>query len=995
MVIVMVLLYLVALATNTDYAYGASSSVTNVTLVPGPNKVLVVWTPPTTTPSSLRGYRVIAATGAGTTTCSVSVSSRSRCLLDNLMVGSTYSIQVHMIAPGLVDPGSSPLHFKAGLYPGSPTGSKRVEGTQLRAVDLSGFNLTGLNLSGADVRSTKMTGAVLRNADLAGTQLEGSDLSGVTSSGNSGIPASLPSGVKMANGYLVGPGANLWGANLAAADLSGVNLWKANLANAILANSTLRGSNLAAANLTNTDLSGADLRFSNMKGAVLTGANVSDADMRRAIVGDSLRSGGLRGFPTLPQGYVLRNGYLIGPGVSLWRANLAGVDLSGVSLAYVNAQEADFSEAILTNNNVDGANLAATFTDAVTIGWLGTPSRLPTGHLFANGKLWGQWSTPEEPTRLSSEASHRSLIISWSAPASYSVYGTVQYTLEYGAVGGDLNTITTSSTTVVLEELVNGETYRLRVRAVSGLKHGVWSAAIFGTPVAAPGAPSSLVVDPARSSASLTWQPPTTGALPTSYAVEYWSTARPQHKMTLSTDSTRVTLTGLSPGDQYVFSVRALSGDVPGPWLTSPAATLSYRWRGLSVQPQGLPAWSYLHNETSYTSDGGWVLLLEITSKVALDNHGVIKRGCYAVKINSLRVVEWLVPAPGCETDDPWGPRADLIPTTKGVLFMSVYYDYDEFCRYGNIPLLRLLSNTGEWKDLINRSDYCQHGGGPDYTTVDLHAATNSQGGVLYATDSVLNQWDCWYYASCINPGEFTEYGLSAGYIDVGIDSATDGLWSRRLVYSEPLELYGVYAHGSGLGILVGVLATTALDGTTLQPGLHLVTVSPNTTGTDTSVTTLASPNGPGSQVRYRTQARLATGGTDLYVHERYISQEGALRSRVSKYTRDGEILWSVGGDVSEGGSASAFIATTGGIVVDSNSWVNGPLPTAEESCSTAGSSPSSSNERIYLVTTDGSVVEALTACTFSTLRLDNRADYSIDATPDGGLLWGASLLLR
>ena len=119
------------------------------------------------------------------------------------------------------------------------------------------------------------------------------------------------------NGYLVGPGANLSGADLSGETL-GVDLSKANLAQSDLTN----------ANLGASDLSG-------------------------------VTSGGITGTPSsLPSGYIVANGYLVGPDVNLTGADLDGADLS-----------------------------AADLTGVESGGITGTPSALPTGYILSEGYL--------------------------------------------------------------------------------------------------------------------------------------------------------------------------------------------------------------------------------------------------------------------------------------------------------------------------------------------------------------------------------------------------------------------------------------------------------------------------------------------------------------------------------------------------------------------------------------------------------------------------------
>ncbi len=80
-----------------------------------------------------------------------------------------------------------------------------LRGTDLAwNVNLSGANLSGANLSGRSLGYTvNLTGANLRGANLRGANLSGVNLTGVTSGGIVGTPASLPTGWKLVNGYLV------------------------------------------------------------------------------------------------------------------------------------------------------------------------------------------------------------------------------------------------------------------------------------------------------------------------------------------------------------------------------------------------------------------------------------------------------------------------------------------------------------------------------------------------------------------------------------------------------------------------------------------------------------------------------------------------------------------------------------------------------------------------------------------------------------------------
>jgi uncharacterized protein YjbI with pentapeptide repeats len=199
--------------------------------------------------------------------------------------------------------------------PSDPSPSDLIEGADLAGRDLKDSNLTGAYLAGAN----------LTGANLTGANMTGADLYGVISGRIVGTPASLPTGFSLVQGYLFGPGANLTGDNLTGFDLSSLDL---------------SGANFTSANLTGVDLTG----------ATLTG----------------VISGMITGTPSsLPTGWALDDGYLIGPGVDLAGDDLAGVELAGVDLTGVNLTDANLTGADLTGATLSGATLTgATFTDA-------------------------------------------------------------------------------------------------------------------------------------------------------------------------------------------------------------------------------------------------------------------------------------------------------------------------------------------------------------------------------------------------------------------------------------------------------------------------------------------------------------------------------------------------------------------------------------------------------------------------------------------------------
>jgi len=242
-----------------------------------------------------------------------------------------------------------------------------LTGTDLTGVDLSHANLTGVisggitqppsalppgwsltdgyligpgaNLAGVNFSDVDLTGVAFNGVILTGATFTGANLTGVSSGGIVGTPSALPSGWSLIDGYLIGPGANLAGAQLFYANLNGVDFDGANLSNA-----NLRYTSLTGSNLNNADLAGADPSFAS--------------------------SGGIIGAPSaLPSEWFVISGYLIGPNASLVGANLAGCDLNNTNMEYANLSGANLSNTTLSNAVFDYADLTdANFTGATLPG---------------------------------------------------------------------------------------------------------------------------------------------------------------------------------------------------------------------------------------------------------------------------------------------------------------------------------------------------------------------------------------------------------------------------------------------------------------------------------------------------------------------------------------------------------------------------------------------------------------------------------------------------
>jgi uncharacterized protein YjbI with pentapeptide repeats len=316
-------------------------------------------------------------------------------------------------------------------------------GTDLATIDftnsdLSGSDFSGYDLTGVDFSGSDLTGANLSGATITGAEFRTATLTGVTSGGLVGTPVGVPANWHLIGGYLVGPSADLTGANLTGLDLSGFDLSDANLSGATLTNANLSGTALLRANLAGVisggitgvpaslptgwalgggylfgagaDLHGKDLTGANLSGIDLHGTNFAGTDLTNVDFGGSnlggstftgatvtgtnflganltaVRSGGLVGSAAaLPPSWAQSKGYLVGPGADLTGADLSDANLTAVALTNTNLTSVDLHGADITGVDLSGATLSGVRSGSL----VGPPSALPTGWSYVDGFLIG------------------------------------------------------------------------------------------------------------------------------------------------------------------------------------------------------------------------------------------------------------------------------------------------------------------------------------------------------------------------------------------------------------------------------------------------------------------------------------------------------------------------------------------------------------------------------------------------------------------------------
>ncbi|WP_433444954.1 fibronectin type III domain-containing protein [Nonomuraea sp. CA-141351] len=162
---------------------------------------------------------------------------------------------------------------------------------------------------------------------------------------------------------------------------------------------------------------------------------------------------------------------------------------------------------------------------------------------------------PSAPTGVTATAGDSSATVSWIAPADGGAPIT-GYTVT--ASPGGAKATTTGATTATVTGLTNGTAYTFTVTATNAV--GTSAASASSAPVtprpavSPPGPPLGVTASPGDGSAVVTWRAPSDGGSPiTGYTV----TASPGGAKAITTGATTATVTGLTNGTAYTFTVTA------------------------------------------------------------------------------------------------------------------------------------------------------------------------------------------------------------------------------------------------------------------------------------------------------------------------------------------------------------------------------------------------------------------------------------------------------
>jgi hypothetical protein len=205
-------------------------------------------------------------------------------------------------------------------------------------------------------------------------------------------------------------------------------------------------------------------------------------------------------------------------------------------------------------------------------------STFPTNSYNANNYSVDVLFAPQPPgqvTNVTATADHLAANVSWSAP---STGGITKYVIT-PYIGSTAQTPTTvsgtpPSTSVHVSGLTAGTAYTFTVQAVNAYGSGPASAAsgsVTPTAPTAPAAPTGVTAMIASSQAVLNWTAPDTDGSPiTSYTVTPYLGSTAQTPVSLNNGSaTSATVTGLTNGASYTFTVSAANAIGTGPASTA------------------------------------------------------------------------------------------------------------------------------------------------------------------------------------------------------------------------------------------------------------------------------------------------------------------------------------------------------------------------------------------------------------------------------------------
>ena len=222
---------------------------------------------------------------------------------------------------------------------------------------------------------------------------------------------------------------------------------------------------------------------------------------------------------------------------------------------------------------------------------------------------------PGQPTNVTATAGNLSATVNWSAPATGGV-ASYKITPYIGTTAQTPTTVsgTPAPTTATVTGLTQGTSYTFTVQASNSLGSGPVSApsnAVTPTAPSAPSAPTGVTASPASNQTQVSWTAPASnGSAITGYTVTPFIGTTAQTPVQVGASTTSATITGLTNGTAYTFSVTATNGIGTGPASSATGALK--------------PADTIFDFATPTTADSGDTSPIEVGVKFTADSNGTV-----------------------------------------------------------------------------------------------------------------------------------------------------------------------------------------------------------------------------------------------------------------------------------------------------------------------------------------------------------------------------------
>jgi titin len=236
---------------------------------------------------------------------------------------------------------------------------------------------------------------------------------------------------------------------------------------------------------------------------------------------------------------------------------------------------------------------------------------------------------PGAPTGVTATAGDSSATVSWTAPNNGNSTIT-SYTVTPSAGGTTLTPTVVSgnpaATSAKITGLTNGTSYTFTVTATNAVGTGPASApsnAVTPAAPTAPGAPTGVSATAGNGSATVAWTAPANGGSPiTSYAVTPYlaGVAQTPTTVTGTPPSTTTTVSGLTNGQSYTFTVTATNAIGPGPASSASNA----------VTPSASPAPAFVQQAGTHASGVVGSIAVTPSAPLGTGNRLVVEVGVWS-----------------------------------------------------------------------------------------------------------------------------------------------------------------------------------------------------------------------------------------------------------------------------------------------------------------------------------------------------------------------------